>query len=76
MDCDDINIGELMAVENRGLYAIKAGPLTYGHVVKKDISRTNGMPIYFIMWDNGNSFWYNREEIQKYKSVIDIIRKG
>lgn len=76
MESNDIKIGDLMAVVTTGLHAMKAGQYIYGHVTDMKLHPATNKDIFFIMWDNGNAFWYNRQEIQKYKSVIDGFRNS
>lgn len=76
MESNDIKIGDLMAVATTGLHAMKAGQYIYGHVTDIGAHPATKQVIYFISWDNGNAFWYNRQEIQKYKSIIDGFRNS
>ena len=74
MDSSDIKVGDLMAVVTMGLHKTKAGEYIFGHVTDIKLHPATKKDIFFIMWDNGNAFWYNRQEIQKYKNVIDTFR--
>ena len=74
MDCNDIKVGDLMAVVTTGLHKIKAGEYIFGHVTKVQMNHINNEINFYVMWDNGNEFWYNRQEMQEYKQVVDNIR--
>ena len=76
MAYSDIKVGDLMAVVPTGLHKIKAGEYIFGHVIKVQKSPINNEINFYVMWDNGNDFWYNRREIQKYKQVVDNIRSS
>ena len=75
MDCNDIKIGDLMMVKTSGLVS-NYGPYIYGHVTEIKFNQTSNQIKFYIMWDNGNSFWYNRREMQMYKDIVDNIRNG
>lgn len=76
MDSSDIKLGDLMACETSGLYRTKVGPYMFGHVTQTGINSISNQVNYYIMWDNGNAFWYNREEMEKYKAIIDGFRNS
>jgi len=72
----DIKIGDLMAVVTTGLHKMKAGEYIFGHVTRIEINLISNQLNFYVMWDNGNQFWYNRGEMQEYKKVVDIARNS
>lgn len=76
MDCKDIKIGDLMACETSGLHRTKMGPYIFGHVTQIELNGISNKLNYYVMWDNGNEFWYNHEEIEHYRKLIKHLRKN
>ena len=75
MDCNDIKIGDLMVVKTQGLVS-NYGPYIFGHVIKVGMNKISNEINYYVAWDNGNEFWYNRREMQMYKDVVDDFRNS
>ncbi len=70
------HVGSLVAVKITGLYALSSGNkivdgskrtgLLFGHVVeiKEVVGSKNIIKTYRVMWDNGNDFQYNEQEMK------------
>jgi hypothetical protein len=77
MNSKVIKIGDLVAVRNTGLYSLKVGAYIFGHVTDKQLRKdAKDEYVYYVMWDNGNEFWYGKQEIQNYKNIINTFRNS
>ncbi len=82
------HVGSLVAVKITGLYALSSGNkivdgskrtgLLFGHVVeiKEVVGSKNIIKTYRVMWDNGNDFQYNEQEMKPYLQNIEEIKNS
>ncbi len=82
------HVGSLVAVKITGLYALNNGSkivdgskrtgLLFGHVVeiREVVGSKNIIKTYRVMWDNGNDFQYNEQEMKPYLQNIEDIKNS
>ncbi len=82
------HVGSLVAVKITRLYALSSGNkivdgskrtgLLFGHVVeiKEVVGSKNIIKTYRVMWDNGNDFQYNEQEMKPYLQNIEEIKNS
>ena len=82
------HVGSLVAVKITGLYALNNGNkivdsskrtgLLFGHVVeiREVVGSKNIIKTYRVMWDNGNDFQYNEQEMKPYLQNIEDIKNS
>ena len=82
------HVGSLVAVKITGLYALNNGSkivdgskrtgLLFGHVVeiREVVGSKKIIKHYRVMWDNGNDFQYNEQEMKPYLQNIEDIRNS
>ena len=81
-------VGSLVAVKITGLYGLSNGNkivdgskrtgLLFGHVVeiREVVGSKNIIKTYRVMWDNGNDFQYNEQEMEAYLKNIEDIKNS
>lgn len=82
------HVGSLVGVKITGLYALSSGNkivdsskrtgLLFGHVVeiREVVGSKNIIKTYRVMWDNGNDFQYNEQEMKPYLQNIEDIKNS
>jgi hypothetical protein len=82
------HVGSLVAVKITGLHALRNGSkivdgskrtgLLFGHVVeiREIVGSKNIIKTYRVMWDNGNDFQYNEQEMKPYLQNIQDIKNS
>jgi len=82
------HVGSLVAVKITGLYALNNGSkivdgskrtgLLFGHVVeiREVVGSKKIIKHYRVMWDNGNDFQYNEQEMKPYLQNIEELKNS